>query len=556
MAISVEDLSALDVTEVQTNMDALQALVQELNPDIDLKRGVLHDLLLYLSAVLATSNQENIDLVRQSSSLQAISEDPELADDDVLDRLASNYLITRNEGTEASGSIAIVIDTLVQTVIASGATFTAGGMTFITERAYVGRTNENQLIDDTTDVLISEIAEDEYRFVIPVVATDVGTVGNLARGTLLTATNGVPNLVRIYAAIDFTGGTDAETNTELNARLGPGITSKTTTNNAGLDALIKSEFTATVATSAVGFGDAEQIRYHSVLPVAFGGRTDVYVRTSEGYHSVLLDEKQAELVEKTYDNRGIWQVSIDRDEAPGFFMVDKITQVADAGTFANGYTIASDERSFDLTENTGDDATASTTFFPDIEENVEAVYSRYQTAVIQFTDSDTDTSDLEVGDTAEYAVALKAMPNILEIQDLLSDSSVRNLGSDCLVKAPVPVFVTIAISVNVKRNTTEPEEEDIQNAVADSVNSHSFVQTLTAAKISAAVQSILPTTSAVASMSISCSLRKPSGTYVTFAGSTSVSITDDESGMVSAKTCCFITNPADVTVSLVTVDQL
>src|SRR6185295_9198340 len=101
----VTDLTTLDPQKVAQLDASLTAMIQELNPDIDLKSGVYHDQVMHLAAILQTADQENITLVQESSSLAAIAADPTLADDDTVDNLLSNYSITRNPGSLASGNI-------------------------------------------------------------------------------------------------------------------------------------------------------------------------------------------------------------------------------------------------------------------------------------------------------------------------------------------------------------------------------------------------------------------------------------------------------------------
>ena len=54
MTIEITDLSALDPTDVQQNLDEIISRLQELNPTLDLRRGVFKDLLAGLHATLSS----------------------------------------------------------------------------------------------------------------------------------------------------------------------------------------------------------------------------------------------------------------------------------------------------------------------------------------------------------------------------------------------------------------------------------------------------------------------------------------------------------------------
>ena len=551
--LTVQTLSSLDQDDVQANLDLLTSQVQALNPDIDAKRGAFHDLLLYLSAVLATAQQENIDILRKSNSLLAVTEDPSLADDDVLDRLASNYLVTRREGATASGQVTVVLARNQQTTIGSGVVFTSGSLTFTTPRMFIGRTDEDLVLTDN-DVLIRSLGDGTYAMTIEVDATENGTVYNIARGSQFTTAVGSLNITSTYAAEDFTGGEDEETNQQLLERLRSGLAGKNPSNRMTLDGMIRADedFATIPSLSVVGFGDAEMVRYHSIFPVAFGGRVDVYARTAAMYENRLLS-KTGTLVSKV-GSLGTWQISLGRNEAPGLYEVTAITQPADAG-LGIGYTITSDTRSLDVTVASPSVATPSTSYIPDVTTALEAAYSRYATAVIRFEDTDTNATALSIGATHDYAVGVRVMPDIDALQDLLSERPARNAAGDILVKAPVPCILAVDISINVIRNTTSPTEDEVKEAVAASINALGFTGTVSALKTAADVQASMPSGSTVQQVSLSGYIRKPNGSYTTLVASlVGHTVASDPTNMTTARTVGFFCHVDDVTVTLTTVD--
>jgi hypothetical protein len=81
---------------------------------------VFHDLVLYFNSVLNAAIQENIDRVLKSNSLQAISADPTLADDTIVDQVLSNFNLTRKDGTPASGAATVILSFPETTTVSSG----------------------------------------------------------------------------------------------------------------------------------------------------------------------------------------------------------------------------------------------------------------------------------------------------------------------------------------------------------------------------------------------------------------------------------------------------
>ena len=163
MAIQIQDLNELSPDSVQQEVAVLTALIQEAAPTIDVRRGVLHDLLLYYSGILATKNQTEVDRLRQSMSVAAILADPTLADDETVNNIASNYRVTRQPGGFAGGAVTVIIDTLQDLTISVGSTFEAQGKSFVTENVHTGRVLSSSVTSDS-DRLIVARGDGTYSF--------------------------------------------------------------------------------------------------------------------------------------------------------------------------------------------------------------------------------------------------------------------------------------------------------------------------------------------------------------------------------------------------------
>ena len=106
--------------------------IQATYPNIDLSPGTaLRDLVVKLYAHLETRIQEQIDLALISSSLLEISKNPGIADDTQVERVLSNFNITRGAGSTASGTLRLFFSSGASVVISPDTNFTIGGLLFI-----------------------------------------------------------------------------------------------------------------------------------------------------------------------------------------------------------------------------------------------------------------------------------------------------------------------------------------------------------------------------------------------------------------------------------------
>lgn len=540
MPIAVRDLNDLDAALVRANLDECVTRITEQNPKIDLAVGVLHNLLGYYHAVLATAQQQNVIDYLNGRSLAVIQADPALADPSLVDDVLSNFRVTRKAGDFARGEVAVVKDNDLTTTYAVGAEFTAAGRLYVTEKVYTAKA-EAELINSDADRLITERSDGNFVFTVPVIAAEAGEAGRVPKDTVVVPDAVPTGFVAAYAAGDFTDGRDAETNDALLMRLQQGVAAKAPSNRVNMNAMLREieAFSRVSATSIVGYGDPEMLRdMHWVFPVHGGGRCDWYVRTDEPLTRAVLT-KTATLVEKRGVN-GVWQFSLGRDDAPGFYEVAKVRLPGDEA-FAGGFEVVSDVRGFDLS---GDG------FRPDVLTAAEAAYTRFQTATVQILDSVTDVTDMTVGDRQDYEFDARGLPLVAEIQDTMSGRDVRAYGSDVLVKAPVPCFVQISFTVHKKASEPDPDVAGIKAAVAALVNQTPFTGRLYAGRVHDVVHAYLKNETSVGAIDMFGRLRYPDGSTKYVRDGDVLTIPDEPADMVSPKTVQFFSSPEDVGVSI------
>jgi hypothetical protein len=544
MVYEISSLDQLDATKVDTLLTQLTTQIQDNNSDLDLKRGVIHDIILYYHAVLEAAVRENLDRYQSARSLQQIEADPTIADTTTVSDVLSNWGITRREGTKASGEVTIVVNASTSVTISAGAIFEASGMKFTTNNSFTSTSNP-AAVTTANDRFMTKLSDGNYMFTIFVTAESVGSASKLIANTLLTPISTVSNYVTSYASSDFSDGTDTETNTELVNQLQDGISTKSLSNRINMRALLRSlsQFPTVTNQSIVGYGDTEMLRdKHSIFPLSFGGRVDWYIRGQIGLYTTSL-LKEAVLISVDSSGNGTWQFSLLKDDVPGFYEVKSILLSGETPTSGETFTVTSDSRGLDLTD---------TGFVPDIKTQEEGAFTAYQTATIQFVDTETDASAMTPGDRQDYSVNVVGTTYIKELQAYMGSRDVRSFGSDVLVKAPVPCFVQISMTLNKSTGDSDPDVSSIKTAVAAVVNGTGFIGRLDGSRILEVVNGYIQNNISITDLDLLGRIFTPQYTTKWVRDGNSLIVSDDASNMVTAKTVQFFTDIADISINIKT----
>lgn len=542
----ITDLSSLNTDDVAILLDQIATRLQELNPSLDLKRGVFKDTLAYYHAVLEASIRTNLDRYQSARSLKKIEEDPTLADEAVVDEVLSNWGVTRKTGTQATGSVTIELSKAQTITVPEGSIFQANGKNYTAAASFIARTAASQ-VSVNTDRLLVALSNGNWAFTIDVVAEVVGSDYKLNAGDLITPVRRLANYVTSYATSSFDDGTNIETNAELLTQLQNGVSAKTLSNRATMKALISSipEFNTVTNQSIVGFGDSEMIRdQHSVLPISFGGRVDWYLRTQGPLKKTTMTV-EATLIEIAGGNSSVWQFSLGKSTFPGFYEITGLRNLGDS-LLNEGFEIVSDARGYDLT---------GTGFLPDITSIEESAYSAFQTTTIRFIDTVSTTTGLSVGDKKEYSCEISGMPLIQELQTYLSSRDVRSYAADVLVKAPIPCFVEVSLNINKTVSEPEPDIAGIKTAIVDEINGTGFTGRLDASLIIDRVHAFLANETSVTDLELLGRLRRPDGVVNYLKSSNAIVIPQYSDIMVSttsSKTVQFFSEVSKISVNVQT----
>lgn len=543
MALRVTSLDELTPELVGQLFAEFTQMMQERHPGIELTRGPFHDIVSYFGSVFSAIPQTNIDKVLQSRSLLAISEDPSLAEPELVDHVTSNWGVTREAGSNAQGNITIVVSANEVVIVPASLEFDASGVSFRADGAFTGRPAGSDL-PSASDRELQALGDGTYAFTISATAVTEGPEGNIRRGTKMIPQAVLPRFVTSYAANDFTDGLSSETNQQLLDKLNLGVAAKSTSSGLNVEAFIKNQpdFARTLSYSVVGMHDPEMMRdQHWILPMSGGGRVDIYSRTNELPRSTTL-QVTATLVEITVDG-GIWQFAITKAMAPGFYEVERVV-LPDAGAEDTGYALTMDLRGFDDSDEVG---------MPDVLTAAEAAFTKYQTSVIRFLDTNTLTTGLTVNEsTAVYDVSILAMPQIAEIQDLLSSRANRHRMADTLVKGAVPCFLQVNFTIRKWPGDADPDTDAIANALADLVNNAGFPGRLYASQLAAVIHGFLSGRQAVGAIDMFGVIRRPDNTLAYIRDPAILTVPDDPTRMVTGRTVAFFLDPRQVGINIIT----
>ena len=428
-------------------------------PTMDLQPArAVFDLLVRPAAELQGYQQTNLNRYRLASSLEAIRQDPTLVPDGDVDAILSNFRVTRQAGTTSSGTVTIILDADRVVSVPQGSQFEGNGLIFRSRATYLSTSGQ---LNTPYDRPLTKLADGTWAFTITVDADQAGPAYQLRSGTALEWSTPAAGYVRAYAESDFSPATNAETNTELMARFDAGMAAAAMAGRINIEGLIRNQFAGVQMLSETGYGDPEMLRdSHNIFGIKTGGKVDIYVRAA------------SQLVTKTFtldcvvidpaDHR--LQVSIGRDVYPGFYFVSSILPVGATNT-TGSLEVVQESRGFDVS--------GLSYVAPELQTAQEAQYTRFQTMVVQFRDP-TLLSTTPIGTVVSYRFDLDGVPLIAEIQDYISNRSIRAPGADYLVRAPIPFLVAVSMQVDYFKGDDAVDVAAVQTEVANAINQIDF----------------------------------------------------------------------------------
>ena len=395
----------------------ITSFIQANAPSVDLSPGsVFSELVVNLESQIQNQLFSDIDDI---SAVQAISTALSALGDTyspVIDAIASNYNVSRNQGSASTGTIQVFVSNFANHTVASGVTFTQ------TTLGYTYATNT------ITTVLSSQLIAQNgiYYFFVPVTAQTTGQMTAISNATqfILNNLTQISGFVSAQAFGAFTAGLNTETDKQLIARFRNGlgvnnllsqnsITNQLETTYPNFQDLYIADTTSLVNTRSLS----------NLLGMKIPGCVDVWVKDG-----ITIPYVPIAVTNAVYTS-GKWQLTIPYNSvAPGFYRIVSVTTTADPTTklpFTYLYTYNSSSPNL---INTVDDAR----------------FSCQQGAVITSTGSGWPTY---TGTTIPFTVTVLAVPDLSSMQALFLNDANRIPCADYLVKGIVPCMVSMSISL-------------------------------------------------------------------------------------------------------------
>lgn len=521
MGIQLTSIDDLTADNVDNKREELIAFIQEKYPEIDISHGVFSSLVLEVSAIFGAKFEEEMNRLKAARSLKAIEEDSTLADEDTVEHILSNYNVNRKEGGYASGTITLLFSKNISYIVPVGYTFLCNGISFITRQSYaIYSTNSTVISPD--NLILTERKDGGYTCNIEVVAETAGSAGCVKKNTEFEVITPLASLIKAYAADDFTGGTDTETNAEMVNRFKAGLATPCWGNRYNIEALIRAETSHITDISVIGCGDVEMTRdKSSVFPISLGGKTDIYIKTAP-YSTTKTVTKKAYL-QDIDGSTCHWCTSIPYDSLPGFW---SILSIYSNEKEADGTLIEEHNFSFLLGLETKD-----------------CFFSKYQARDIEFTTP--LIAGVNIGDTLEFEIALSGCPYIDEIQTIVRQTKLKPISSDVLVRAPVPctVYTTIHLNYNASAELTEEQQLNIQKSVAAFINNTGFNQTLLVSDLIPLIQEYLVSSQKIAGIQLDGIILSPQLKHKRISSNQYLQIPEIPSEGITPRVTAYYTQP-------------
>lgn len=245
----------------------------EFDPSFDTGEGVpTTALMIEPLAVILQPVLDELSVIQASRSVLTVleSSDPDGFPEDIVDGLASNAFVERNEGEIGSDVVRVRFFEPQSFSAQQGVLIFRGpsGQRYTNSEAISITSAEMSLNEDGTLFYVD----------IPVVALEEGSSFNVSAGSITTMESeprGVANLSNLFGVEN---GRDRETNTELIDRIKVATTVRALVTGRGIIVTLTENFTSIKEIQPIGFGDSEMMR-DIIYNVHVGGNVDVYVKT-------------------------------------------------------------------------------------------------------------------------------------------------------------------------------------------------------------------------------------------------------------------------------------
>lgn len=403
-------------------------------PNTQTKAGsTLRELLVRPLAYIYAWCVANLARTRSESTV-AYLQTSQLTENPVADAIASNYFVTRRQGTRAKGVLTFTLSVPTMQVEANSQV-TVGGVAMMVEHRTIAMQGVDQgLVGDTLYVPMVRVGT-QYMANVPVVAQATGRA-EIDPGATVVINFSQTGLVDAQLTSPVSGGSDTETDAEMMRRCRLNTADAGVGSYYGLRKKLADAPVSVLGLKPVAGEDVPiyRARYNSAN-VNPGGFVDCYVKTQTQY-AVGNIHTQA-----TYDSvTGHLVAVLNNADYAGAYGI--LSLVVD-GVVRTEYTVT-----FGTTD-------AYTT--PE-----GARLGSTQTLKVEFTGS---------GLSADVDAQVMYMPGIDALQRYMNRDDNRFIGQDVEIKAAVPVILHIDCVAHSDDTLSDDDMALLKDTIADVVNS-------------------------------------------------------------------------------------
>ena len=517
------DLRTTQEEEVESNAALITSYLRELG--LDSSAGTaLNGTVVEPGALLLTvpemSFQKTLDNL-----------DIETAEDVYAEQLLGNYGLETQTAGPGTGFITLLTKSTEDLVIRNTLSFRSNNYLIELDRDYIGTTN---YLQGSPSIYVPlRKYNDEYYYILVKGTTATDMNSSILPGTVLTIDQATTNLEAAEVATSFATVRQSRTLDDLKEEVSNGVSAKILAGPAHIAAMLEeSEEITVIDTSVVGMNDIAMLRdSKNIYGTSSGGYVDIYVKTAK-----FADTKEV-LKQATEVSPGRYRVLINKDDAPGFYYVssvsyNNITKTTDVGIF--DYTFG-----VDLTD---------AIFVPTFPEPKDGRYSSFQNCSVEF-----DYAGVAAEDTSpEFILEVSYLPTLAGVQDFVSDPDTRTPAADYVVKAAVPLFLSIELNVSYESADDRPVEYSISEVVAEAVNSVPMGQSfLSGAEIACAVTDLYPNTVVKLPVIMEAFMIDNEGRFKRERSINTLDIPSWPEQGITDKTATFMVNPSNVSVRLI-----
>ena len=416
---------------VQDTATRLTTFISENFANADTAPGsVINELVIKLAASLQNNQYNSISSLSQGQAISQVLASSEDTYNPTIDLIASNYNAARNQGTYSTGNIQVYVNSPGNYTISSTLQFIQPTL----QLTY--KVNNSYRISSTPNITAGDLQlfteGNSYYFILPVTATSVGYSSQVSSGTVFSTLvpDTISGFVSARAYGNFTSALPIQTDKQLVSTFKNKLGSSRFESPAGIANRLAAQYQTFQMLSVCGANDEEMLRSkNNSFGISTFGMADVYLRNCIGV------ETYAASVTGTKIGNNTWKIKLDNSYCAGFYTVFSI--IPDSSQLTGGTlpitNVSYGYRTFESSINNV------------INNYKDARFTKYQTAEITFTYAETPAASLN--GTANFIVSAYYQPNIGDIQDLVSSSDERLACADYLIKAALPCFVSLDISL-------------------------------------------------------------------------------------------------------------